>query len=54
MENIKTILNNDGINKKVTKIDTVNPIVIIQPKSMIGFIPLKINDIKAQTVVRTV
>ena len=51
---MKIMFNNDGINKKLLKIDTVNPIVIIQPKSMIGFIPLKINDKKAQIVVKTV
>ena len=30
----------EGI-KNVTEMETINPIVIIQPKSMIGLIPLK-------------
>ena len=34
--------------------DVINPKVIIQPKSIIGLIPLKIKDKKANTVVRTV
>ena len=34
-------------NKKVTKKDTINPSVIIHPKSIIGFIPLKIKDKKS-------
>ena len=34
--------------------ETINPIVIIQPKSMIGLIPLNIKDKKAQIVVSTV
>ena len=34
--------------------DVVNPNVIIQPKSIIGFIPLKIKDKKAIIVVKTV
>ena len=34
--------------------DVINPNVIIQPKSIIGFISLKINDRKAITVVKTV
>ena len=32
----------------------IKPKVIIHPKSMIGFIPLKINDKNAQIVVKTV
>ena len=44
----------EGSSKNVTVIETVNPIVIIQPKSIIGLIPLNINDKKAQTVVSTV
>ena len=40
--------------KNVTAIETVNPNVIIQPKSIIGLIPLNIKDRKAQTVVSTV
>ena len=43
-----------GSNKNVTVKDTTKPNVIIQPKSIIGLIPLKINDKKAQIVVRTV
>ena len=44
----------DGSNKNVTNNETIKPNVIIQPKSMIGFIPLKTRDKKAQIVVRTV
>ena len=40
--------------KNVTDKETTNPKVIIQPKSIIGFIPLKIKDKKAQIVVKTV
>ena len=40
--------------KNVTINDTIKPNVIIQPKSIIGFIPLKTNDKKAQIVVKTV
>ena len=36
------------------KRDVINPKVIIQPKSIMGFISLKINDIKAHIVVMTV
>ena len=42
------IFNKDGNNKNVTEIETIKPRVIIQPKSIIGFIPLKISDRKAQ------
>ena len=41
-------------DKKVTIIETSNPKVIIHPKSIIGLIPLKIKDRKAQIVVKTV
>ena len=34
--------------------DVINPKVIIQPKSIIGLIPLKIKDKKANMVVKTV
>ena len=34
--------------------DVINPKVIIQPKSIIGLISLKIKDRKAKTVVKTV
>ena len=44
----------DGINRKVTKIETLKPKVIIQPKSIIGLIPLKTKGKKAQIVVSTV
>ena len=50
----ENILNKEGSNKKVTNKETINPKVIIHPKSMIGLIPLKINERKAQTVVKTV
>ena len=42
------------IRKKVTNKETINPKVIIHPKSIIGFIPLNIKDKKAQIVVNTV
>ena len=41
-------------NLKVIMNDVINPKVIIQPKSITGFIPLKINDKKAQIVVNPV
>ena len=44
----------EGIKKNVTEMVTIYPIVIIQPKSMIGVIPLNIKDKKAQIVVSTV
>ena len=44
----------DGNNKNVTKNETIKPNVIIQPKSIIGLIPLKTRDKKAQIVVKTV
>ena len=44
----------DGNNKNVTKNETSNPKVIIQPKSIIGLIPLKTKDKNAHIVVRTV
>ena len=43
-----------GNKVKVIIKDVIKPSVIIQPKSMMGFIPLKINDKKANTVVKTV
>ena len=51
---IEIILNSEGKRVNVTKKDTTKPNVIIHPKSIIGFIPLKINDKNAQIVVRTV
>ena len=44
----------DSSNKKVTTNDTSNPKVIIHPKSIIGFISLKIKDKKAIIVVKAV
>ena len=44
----------EGSNKNVTNKETINPKVIIHPKSIIGFIPLKTKDKNAQIVVRTV
>ena len=43
-----------GRRVKVMINDVINPKVIIQPKSIIGLIPLKIKDKKANTVVKTV
>ena len=43
-----------GNNVKVIIKDVIRPKDIIQPKSMIGFISLKIKDRKAHIVVRTV
>ena len=48
------MLSKEGNNRKVTIIETNNPKVIIHPKSIIGLIPLKIKDRKAQMVVKTV
>ena len=48
------MFNVTGNNVKVTDIETKRPTVIIQPKSIIGFIPLKIKDRKAHIVVNTV
>ena len=48
------IFNKHGNKRNVTNKETINPKVIIQPKSIIGFIPLKIKDKKAQIVVKTV
>ena len=48
------ILIKHGNNKNVTKKETIKPKVIIQPKSIIGFIPLNTRDKKAHIVVRTV
>ena len=46
--------NKDGRRRKVTNKETIRPKVIIHPKSIIGFIPLKINDKNAQIVVKPV
>ena len=43
-----------GRRVKVIIKDVIKPNVIIQPKSMIGLIPLKIKDRKANIVVKTV
>ena len=48
------ILSKHGKRRKVTNKETINPKVIIQPKSIIGLMPLKIKDRKAQIVVKTV
>ena len=50
----RKIFNKEGKSKKVTVIETNKPNVIIKPKSMIGFIPLKIKERKAHIVVNTV
>ena len=50
----KKIFNKHGKRRNVTNKETINPKVIIQPKSIIGFIPLKIKDRNAQIVVKTV
>ena len=44
----------DGSKVKVINKETNKPTVIIQPKSIIGLIPLNISDKKAQIVVSTV
>ena len=41
-----------GFNVNVIINDVINPIVIIHPKSIIGFISLKIKDKKAIIVVK--
>ena len=43
-----------GNKVKVIDIETTKPTVIIQPKSIIGLIPLNIRDKNAQIVVSTV
>ena len=43
-----------GSKVKVIIKDVIKPKVIIQPKSIIGFISLKIKDKKAKIVVKTV
>ena len=43
-----------GSKVKVIIKDVIKPKVIIQPKSIIGLIPLKIKDKKAKIVVKTV
>jgi amidophosphoribosyltransferase len=48
------IFNKEGSNKNVTNIEIINPNVIIQPKSIIGLIPLNTKDKKAHIVVKTV
>ena len=44
----------EGKSRKVIRNETNNPKVIIQPKSIIGLIPLNIKERKAQIVVSTV
>ena len=41
-------------NVKVIRNEVINPKVIIHPKSIIGLMPLKIKERKAQIVVNTV
>ena len=43
-----------GSNVNVIVKETISPSVIIHPKSIIGLMPLKIKDKKAQIVVKTV
>ena len=51
---VGTKLRRVGRRVNVTINDVINPKVIIQPKSIMGLIPLKIKDKKANTVVNTV
>ena len=51
---VEKIFISEGKRRKVIINETIKPKVIIQPKSMMGFIPLKIKDKKAQIVVKTV
>ena len=48
------MLRREGNKVKEIINEVVNPKVIIHPKSIIGFISLKTNDKKANTVVKTV
>ena len=48
------MFNREGKSVKVIINEISNPSVIIQPKSIIGLIPLNTNDKKAQIVVKTV
>ena len=43
-----------GNNRNEVKKVTLNPIAIIHPKSMTGFIPLNTNELKAMIVVKAV
>ena len=45
------MLINEGNNKNVTKNETISPKVIIQPKSIIGLIPLSTKERNAHIVV---
>ena len=51
---VGVIFNKVGRSVKVIIKDVIKPNVIIQPKSMIGLIPLKIRDRKANIVVKTI
>ena len=51
---LKKEFRREGKSRKVIRNETNKPKVIIQPKSIIGFIPLNIKDRKAQIVVSTV
>ena len=42
----------EGSNEKVTNNETINPKVIIQPKSIIGFIPLKLRIKKHRSLLK--
>ena len=48
------ILSRAGMSVNVIIIDTIRPRDIIQPKSIIGLMPLNIKDKNAHIVVRTV
>ena len=51
---VESKLIKEGNNKNVTSNETISPKVIIQPKSIIGLIPLNTKDRNAHIVVRTV
>ena len=51
---VEKIFKIDGSKVKVIIKETKRPKVIIQPKSIIGFMPLNISDKKAHIVVKTV
>ena len=54
LEEAKIISDISGVGINVIKKEVIKPSVIIQPKSIIGLISLKINDKKAIIVVNTV
>ena len=51
---LEKMFNKEGKSKKVIIIETINPKVIIQPKSIMGLMLLKIKERKAHIVVKTV